>query len=36
MRLADPLDKLTGMGFLTREADGYLVVPGMKINTVEA
>ena len=35
-RLHDPLDKLTGMGFLTREADGYLVVPGMKIKTVEA
>ena len=36
MRLADPLDKLTGMGFLTREADGYLIVPGMKIKMVEA
>lgn len=36
MRLQDPLDKLTGMGFLTREADGYLVVPGMKIKTTEA
>jgi hypothetical protein len=36
MRIATPLDKLTGMGFLTREADGYLVVPGMKINLVDA
>jgi hypothetical protein len=36
MRVQDPLDKIAGMGFLTREADGYLVVPGMKINIVEA
>ena len=36
MRVQDPLDKLTGMGFLTREADGYLIVPGMKINITEA
>ena len=36
MRIQDPLDKITGMGFLTREADGYLIVPGMKINIVEA
>jgi hypothetical protein len=35
MRVQDPLDKISGMGFLTREADGYLVVSGVKINMVE-
>jgi hypothetical protein len=35
MRVQDPLDKLAGLGFLTREADGYLAVPGMKVNIVE-
>jgi hypothetical protein len=32
MRVQDPLDKLTGMGFLTRETEGYLAVVGMKIH----
>lgn len=36
MRLADPLDKLAGMGFLTREADGYMAVSGVKIKMEEA
>jgi Fe2+ or Zn2+ uptake regulation protein len=29
-------DKLAELGFLTREADGYQAVEGMKIRTVEA
>jgi hypothetical protein len=36
MRVQDPLEKLAGMGFLTREIDGYQMVPGMKVNIVEA
>ena len=36
MRLADPLDKLAGMGFLTREADGYMAVSGVKIKIEDA
>jgi hypothetical protein len=35
MRVQDPLEKLAGMGFLTRETDGYLVVPGMKVSISE-
>lgn len=30
------LDQITGMGFLTREANGYRAVEGMKVNVVEA
>ena len=29
-------DKLAEMGFLTKEADGYRAVPGMKVNIIEA
>jgi hypothetical protein len=36
MRVQDPLDKLTAMGFLTREAEGYKAVAGMKIKIEEA
>jgi len=36
MRVQDPLEKLAGMGFLTRETDGYLMVPGMKITVQES
>ena len=36
MRVAAHLDTLTGQGFLYREADGYQMVPGVKINIVEA
>jgi hypothetical protein len=32
MRVQDPLEKLAQMGFLTRETEGYLMVPGMKIS----
>jgi hypothetical protein len=32
MRIADPLDELAKMGFLTRETDGYQIVAGVKIN----
>jgi hypothetical protein len=35
-RIADPLEKLASMGFLTREADGYLAVRGMKITENKA
>lgn len=31
----DQLDKITRLGFLTKEADGYRVVPGMKVNIVD-
>ena len=36
MRVQDPLDKLTAMGFLTREAEGYKAVVGVKIKVEEA
>jgi hypothetical protein len=36
MRVQDPLDKLTAMGFLTREAEGYKAVSGAKIKVEEA
>jgi hypothetical protein len=36
MRVQDPLDKLTAMGFLTREAEGYKAVAGMKVKIEEA
>ncbi|HXP23451.1 MAG TPA: hypothetical protein VN807_04900, partial [Candidatus Sulfotelmatobacter sp.] len=36
MRVQDPLDKLTAMGFLTREAEGYKAVAGVKIKVEEA
>ncbi|MGH8863276.1 MAG: hypothetical protein ACREVZ_01285 [Burkholderiales bacterium] len=32
IRSAEYLDKLSGMGFLTRETDGYQAVAGMKVN----
>lgn len=31
-----PLDKISSLGFLTREANGYHAVKGMKVNIVEA
>lgn len=30
------LDKIAGLGFLTKESDGYKAVEGMKVNVVEA
>ena len=36
MRVQEPLDKLASLGFLTREADGYLAVPGMKVSVEES
>jgi hypothetical protein len=36
MRVQDPLDKLTAMGFLTRETEGYKAVAGVKIKVEEA
>jgi hypothetical protein len=36
MRVQDPLDKLTAMGFLTRETEGYKAVTGVKIKVEEA
>jgi len=35
MRVSEHLDKLAGMGFLTRETDGYQMVSGVKINVEE-
>lgn len=34
-RADEACKKLLAMGFLTREEDGYLAVPGMKVNIVE-
>jgi hypothetical protein len=36
MRVTDPLEQLAGMGFLTRETDGYQMVSGVKVKTEEA
>jgi hypothetical protein len=36
MRVETPLEELAKMGFLTRETDGYLMVPGMKISIQES
>jgi len=35
MRITEPLEKLAGLGFLTRETEGYQAVPGMKIKILE-
>lgn len=35
-RAYEACDKLLGMGFLTKESDGYLAVKGMKVNIVKA
>lgn len=35
-RADEACKKLLAMGFLTREEDGYLAVPGMKVNIVES
>ena len=34
--LYNALDKMVSQGFLTKETDGYLAVPGMKVTTKEA
>ena len=34
--LYNALDKMVAQGFLTKETDGYLAVPGMKIRTLES
>lgn len=34
-RCYEQLDKLTALGFVTKEADGYLAVHGMKVNIIK-